>query len=146
MIEPLPNCFSIWASAAASALLLLSSIEFIPLDLTKLMLLIAAPFLVDRPGDCGIERSFDTTPFGLGQTVDQALQCDVHRFAADRRAVTRQQTLLRVMHRGSGPGKTDRPDGLFGASPRRPGDTCDCHRPLGAARPNRALSHCQCDL
>src|SRR5215471_6390078 len=102
MIEPLPNCFSIWASAAASALLLLSSIEFIPLDLTKLMLLIAAPFLVDRPGDCCIERSFDTTPFGLGQTVDQALQRDAHGFAADRRAVARQKALLRLMHRGSG--------------------------------------------
>ena len=43
MIEPLPNCFSIWAKAAASALLLLSSIAFIPLDLPKLVLLIAAP-------------------------------------------------------------------------------------------------------
>jgi hypothetical protein len=28
MIEPLPNCFSIWLNAAASALLLLSSIKF----------------------------------------------------------------------------------------------------------------------
>src|SRR5215831_12323483 len=146
MIEPLPNCFSIWASAAASALLLLSSIEFIPLDLTKLMLLIAAPFLVDRPGDCCIERSFDTTPFGLGQTVDQALQSEAHGFAADRRPVARQKALLCLVHRGAGPGETDGPDGFFGASPRRPGDTCDCHRPLGAARPNRALSHCQCDL
>jgi hypothetical protein len=28
MIEPLPNCFSIWESAAASALLLFSSMVF----------------------------------------------------------------------------------------------------------------------
>jgi hypothetical protein len=43
MIEPLPNCFSICASAAASALLLLSSIAFIPLDLPTIALLIAVP-------------------------------------------------------------------------------------------------------
>ena len=50
MIEPLPNCFSIWASAAASALLLLSSIAFIPLDLADATLLMVALARCDCQG------------------------------------------------------------------------------------------------
>src|SRR5436309_5428739 len=66
MIEPLPNCFSICAKAALSALLLLSSIAFIPLDLAKPALLMEAPIDVrSKQGHYGIERSFDTTPTRL---------------------------------------------------------------------------------
>src|SRR5579862_8177391 len=64
MMEPLPNCFSICASAAASALFLLSSIAFIPLDLpaaTLLMVALAVGSLMRSltgslrwfPGRCG---------------------------------------------------------------------------------------------
>src|SRR5450631_3377152 len=60
MIEPLPNCFSICASAATSALLLLSSIAFISLDFARERLMVGSFWVVRMTHYC-IERTFDAS-------------------------------------------------------------------------------------
>src|SRR5207237_8962256 len=73
MIEPLPNCFSICASAATSALLLLSSIAFIPVDFARERLIWAR--LVGQDGPLLHRTNVRRQPSdGLSQTVDEPLE------------------------------------------------------------------------
>src|SRR5207253_10639973 len=82
MIEPLPNCFSICASAATSALLLLSSIAFIPLDFARERLMSGLVWVV-RMGPLLHRTNVRRHLFGLGQTVDEAFERHPNRRLAN---------------------------------------------------------------
>ena len=144
MIEPLPNCFSICASAAASALLFWSSMGAVRVALVE------APEYrpaAGRPGrrailsgaDHGIERSFDASPpngliartDGLGATLHDApptqaatspSSADQHRRRPHGRPVAREARVMRASSAAPrlAHAKQTRPTGLSGVPPPGP--------------------------
>src|ERR1700682_6544386 len=124
MIEPLPNCFSICASAAISALLLLSSIAFISLDFARERLM--GRLFGDQDGPLlhrtNVRRQ---CPNGLGQTVEEALQRHPDRGFPDRRPVTAELSLKRLQMVRSGTCKPYRSDRFVGRAAVRPGNAGD---------------------
>src|SRR5512146_3266888 len=130
MMEPLPNCFSIWLSAAASALLLLSSIFVSPFK-NSMGRIVAQQFGVVQ----NVRSLCDSGCFySVIQYVKHTMQGDLHRLIAHCGTVARQMMQARmnlaVAHSPSDPYRADR---FFRRAAGRPGDAAYRQRDVGVA-------------